>query len=199
MSRLFEQNTPGVLTLALEAVLRQVSPQPPLFVEVTPVGDSAPMHCYGNVERLVSVRGGEAVSGWIVYEGGAGRYLKLVHHHLWRTPDGTLVDPTPSDERRNLFLPDTTPYRKQASLYLQLDDSPETTEGIESMKQLDSEHLKLFERLRSSLTSSRIVPVRRSVRVGRNDRCPCNSGLKFKKCCGPVLSNRSRAQQDSPV
>src|SRR5215469_14821581 len=23
--------------------------------------------------------------------------------------------------------------------------------------------------------------------VGRNDPCPCNSGLKFKRCCGRVL------------
>jgi len=24
--------------------------------------------------------------------------------------------------------------------------------------------------------------------VGRNDPCPCGSGLKFKKCCGPLIS-----------
>jgi len=23
----------------------------------------------------------------------------------------------------------------------------------------------------------------RRVEIGRNDKCPCNSGLKFKKCC----------------
>jgi len=27
-------------------------------------------------------------------------------------------------------------------------------------------------------------PVRASVKVGRNDPCPCGSGKKFKKCCG---------------
>ena len=26
--------------------------------------------------------------------------------------------------------------------------------------------------------------VRREQTVGRNDRCPCGSGRKFKKCCG---------------
>jgi len=31
-----------------------------------------------------------------------------------------------------------------------------------------------------------IKPIRsRQDRVGRNDPCPCNSGKKFKKCCGP--------------
>jgi uncharacterized protein YecA (UPF0149 family) len=26
--------------------------------------------------------------------------------------------------------------------------------------------------------------VRRTNRVGRNEPCPCGSGLKFKRCCG---------------
>ncbi len=29
--------------------------------------------------------------------------------------------------------------------------------------------------------------VRESAKVGRNDPCPCGSGLKFKKCCGHAL------------
>ena len=27
--------------------------------------------------------------------------------------------------------------------------------------------------------------IRKSPKVGRNDPCPCGSGRKFKKCCGP--------------
>ena len=36
-----------------------------------------------------------------------------------------------------------------------------------------------------------VTPVKRkSVKVGRNEACPCNSGKKFKKCCGDVnISN----------
>jgi hypothetical protein len=28
------------------------------------------------------------------------------------------------------------------------------------------------------------MPVRNVTKAGRNDPCPCSSGLKFKKCCG---------------
>jgi preprotein translocase subunit SecA len=28
------------------------------------------------------------------------------------------------------------------------------------------------------------VRIARSVKVGRNDACPCGSGKKWKKCCG---------------
>ena len=27
-------------------------------------------------------------------------------------------------------------------------------------------------------------PVRKQKKPGRNDPCPCGSGLKYKKCCG---------------
>ena len=27
-------------------------------------------------------------------------------------------------------------------------------------------------------------PIRKTVRVGRNDPCPCGSGKKYKHCCG---------------
>jgi uncharacterized protein YecA (UPF0149 family) len=38
------------------------------------------------------------------------------------------------------------------------------------------------ERLEKGETESlRITEARR---IGRNDPCPCNSGIKFKKCCG---------------
>jgi SWIM/SEC-C metal-binding protein len=30
----------------------------------------------------------------------------------------------------------------------------------------------------------RPTPLRNPVKVGRNDPCPCGSGLKYKKCCG---------------
>ncbi|MDR2175220.1 MAG: SEC-C domain-containing protein, partial [Synergistaceae bacterium] len=30
-------------------------------------------------------------------------------------------------------------------------------------------------------------PVRKGVRIGRNDLCPCGSGKKYKHCCGKGL------------
>lgn len=33
-----------------------------------------------------------------------------------------------------------------------------------------------------------------SKRVGRNDPCPCGSGIKFKKCCLPLLEDRERLE-----
>ena len=35
-----------------------------------------------------------------------------------------------------------------------------------------------------TLTASEIPYQRNQAKIGRNDPCPCNSGKKFKKCCG---------------
>ena len=45
---------------------------------------------------------------------------------------------------------------------------------------------KWFESLPDSMVSKQIV--RDTPKIGRNERCPCNSGKKYKKCC-LLLSN----------
>ncbi len=35
--------------------------------------------------------------------------------------------------------------------------------------------------------------------VGRNDDCPCGSGLKFKRCCIDRVERKSRAERDSAL
>lgn len=49
--------------------------------------------------------------------------------------------------------------------------------------QRKEEHLRTWER---RLNAQRVAPgeIRTSVKVGRNDRCPCGSGLKHKHCHG---------------
>ncbi|KAF0191220.1 MAG: yecAH [Gammaproteobacteria bacterium] len=44
----------------------------------------------------------------------------------------------------------------------------------------------LYEAVLSAPGAETHEPVR-SEKIGRNDPCPCGSGKKYKKCCGPVL------------
>lgn len=58
----------------------------------------------------------------------------------------------------------------------------------EARENLDGLVLEVYEALapaRRSLAGqvTRQQPVRRGVKVGRNDPCPCGSGKKYKKCC----------------
>jgi hypothetical protein len=43
---------------------------------------------------------------------------------------------------------------------------------------------QLHAKARSKPPQTRVEPSRPPPKVGRNDPCPCGSGLKFKKCCG---------------
>ncbi|MCM8801061.1 MAG: preprotein translocase subunit SecA [Candidatus Omnitrophica bacterium] len=42
----------------------------------------------------------------------------------------------------------------------------------------------LDSRSESFPSSEKPIPVKNTVKVGRNDPCPCGSGKKYKKCCG---------------
>ena len=38
-------------------------------------------------------------------------------------------------------------------------------------------------KIKKALANRKVRQIRVVPRIGRNDPCPCNSGLKFKKCC----------------
>ncbi|UJL48206.1 SEC-C domain-containing protein [Virgibacillus sp. NKC19-16] len=47
--------------------------------------------------------------------------------------------------------------------------------------------MELFEQEKKALQplpASKKNESKKSVKVGRNDPCPCGSGKKYKKCCG---------------
>ncbi|MGA2449110.1 MAG: preprotein translocase subunit SecA [Polyangiaceae bacterium] len=45
-----------------------------------------------------------------------------------------------------------------------------------------------------------VQPIRReSPKIGRNDPCPCGSGLKFKKCHGAALDDSDGSDHDAPA
>jgi hypothetical protein len=167
------------------------------LIDITPLPGCVAMFCYGNVDACIGREGGCREEGWIIYEGWGGRYLKLIHHCLWRTSDGRLVDVTPSDEVRNLILPDTVRNNGDGvpARYIALDPSAEVAETIAFCEDMDRRVMEMFRR-RLGVGERRVRFDRPSktqpfVRaggpgiVGRNHPCPCGSGKKFKKCCMP--------------
>ncbi len=189
------QETPPEITPEIRDALRRVSPSTPFYIDFTPLPGCSSMFCYGNVDDCIRREGGCREEGWIVYEGWGGRYLKLIHHCLWRSPDGSLVDVTPSDEVHNLFLPDSVRNHGEGvpARYIALDLTREVAETIAFCKDEDRQCSEFIRRLEGEWKrtvglgrSSKTQPIKRPDRstiVGRNDPCPCGSGKKFKKCC----------------
>ena len=70
-----------------------------------------------------------------------------------------------------------------------------TQENIQNLLDkaiLRHEDLSMFQRPNAQEHKEpekpKIAPVKNMAKVGRNDPCPCGSGLKYKKCCGKMES-----------
>lgn len=59
-------------------------------------------------------------------------------------------------------------------------------EGPGLRQRFDKLRNEVEQRIESGETESATIVEHR--RIGRNDACPCGSGVKFKKCCGKRLS-----------
>jgi hypothetical protein len=130
--------------------------------------------------------------GWMIWI-RPNILLNAAAHAIWVSETDEKLDITPKYEDKILFLHDDTlafsGYRI-GSKYKALTASPLVEEFIrllEKQSEIISQtattqvHLSyplgLSERLNEiNLTFNR--------KAGRNEQCPCQSGLKYKKCCG---------------
>jgi len=67
-----------------------------------------------------------------------------------------------------------------------LEDAPERRSAATALiiRHFMAYRIALRRSLEAQPEPQRIAPVRSSPKVGRNDPCPCGSGIKYKKCCG---------------
>lgn len=191
---MIRETTPARITqVIIDFCASITSDSSPEYIDVCPAPWAALNECFNNVYRMVKQYGGSMISGWAVWQRG-NMLLDAEAHAIWRAPDGKLIDITPHsyNEKRILFLFDssvcyqgiTIPSHRQA-----LTDSPLVAEFI----RLYSERDHIMQT--STLGNVYVMPADLhnrinalqfifSQEVGRNDPCPCGSGLKYKKCCG---------------
>jgi hypothetical protein len=178
----------------------------PVTVPVEVAADGEVLDCFANVRRVVERSGGRTVFGWSIWE-WRNIYLEAIHHAIYESPTGTLIDVTPlqmTNVDRILFLPDdTVPYDfenedhviRRDSHRLALRKDP-LIENLFATKKAHDDFLNKVPGVGvanvSLADASRMTKVKvenaRCVRAigmkytGRNDPCFCGSGIKFKKC-----------------
>lgn len=191
---MIRETTPARITqVIIDFCASITSDSSPEYIDVCPAPWAALNECFNNVYRMVKQYGGSMISGWAVWQRG-NMLLDAEAHAIWRAPDGKLIDITPHsyNEKRILFLFDssvcyqgiTIPSHRQA-----LTDSPLVAEFIRLYSERD--HIMQTATLGNVYVMpadlhNRINALQLifSQEVGRNDPCPCGSGLKYKKCCG---------------
>lgn len=61
------------------------------------------------------------------------------------------------------------------------------TESEQLRRKFEQRRAELEARIESGETQK--ATIRETRRIGRNDPCPCGSGMKFKKCCGSRIAD----------
>ncbi len=100
--------TPASVTSELAALCRSlVDDCDAVYVEVQPLVGAASNECFVLVDEQVDARGGQAVSGWALWEFPT-LFVEAEFHCVWRGPDGRLIDIAPkrAEVARVLFLRD---------------------------------------------------------------------------------------------
>jgi len=181
----------------------------PISVTPTPPHDAPFNDCVRLVDAAVQSGGGERVDGWAIWE--RPRILvEAEFHSVWNTPDGSLRDlsPLPSGIESRLFLPDpglVYDGRQINNVRRAIDSHPSLTRLIAAYDahfEVLNRGERAFQHGAVSIPSDEIRPVvarmvaaerevaarltttTRRRKLGRNERCPCGSGLKYKKCHG---------------
>lgn len=98
--------TPRLISPAIAAFCESISPEQPVYLEVTPSSFAQIGRCYLNAEYEADRIGGEPTLGWLIWE-LPGVFLTAEHHAVIEV-DGKYIDVTPqfNSEKRVLFLPD---------------------------------------------------------------------------------------------
>lgn len=70
----------------------------PRILQLAPHPKASFHRCVQNVETIVSIYGGKALSGWHISE-WPGLYLEARSHDVWECHEGKIIDPTPTTMR----------------------------------------------------------------------------------------------------
>lgn len=194
------ETTPAKVTDKIMELCEKVVPGAvPVYVPVEAAGWSRLHECFPNVQRMIREQGGRQVNGWAIWQ-WANIMVEVEAHSVWQSPEGELVDITPHDneEKRILFLcDDSMVYSGQqiGNVRLAITGSPLVAELIDLSERAEAimrdykpgtkiPVMELRERLLPLKERREMIVEQLSQKVGRNDSCPCQSGLKYKKCCG---------------
>lgn len=186
------ETTPPKITREIKRLCRKIAPESNLIlVPVKPASDASLNECFPNVKSMVEKCGGEISSGWVIWQ-WANILIEAEAHAVWKSPNGDMIDITPHDAREEaiLFLPDgkviyagtPIPSNRMAltksklverfiQLYKKWDDMAYLDSAADA--KLDSIGRELLE-IRNKFNRP----------ASRNSPCPCESGLKYKQCCG---------------
>lgn len=189
------ETTPPTITPVIVELCKFINKDiPPFYVDVIPEPYALQNECFPNVQAKIMRDGGTYINGWAIWQWG-NALIDAEAHSLWQSDDGRLVDITPHSygEKQILFVPDTSV--EFEGVIIPNKRAPLTTSPtIARLIDLCNTKDYILQQSGTSKTCAipkvlidEILRLQIAIRqeVSQNDLCPCGSGLKYKKCCGP--------------
>lgn len=148
--------------------------------------------CFINVAKKVNINQGRQVNGWAIWQ-WANRMIEAEAHSVWENDEGKLIDITPHDrgEKEILFLRDESVIYTGKSIpsrRVPLSQSPLVCELIKIRDVIDKYKCnsvdKEVEIPAELLIKVMMIQIQMNQKAKGYEPCPCQSGLKYKKCCG---------------
>jgi len=189
------ETTPPYITKALYAFCRSVTVEQPEYINVSKTQGYRPNQCFPNVQEQISRFGGAMQCGWTIWD-WPNIMITAEAHANWVSPEGEKYDITPKDETKILFLPDSRVQYdgySMPSLRKPYTNSPLVMELILLRDYMD----EMTSMIEPDSNDNRIVslpaPILKRIHeiqlifrqpTNQNSTCPCQSGLKYKRCCG---------------
>lgn len=162
------------------------------YVDVIPEQYSTFNNCFPNVKKMVEKKGGIQIYGWSIWK-WTNIFIEAEAHSVWKSPEGKLIDITPhiGGEDRILFLEDNSLIYDGnliRSRRKPLTSSPLVKEYIDLAIRKENVIINSVGKtvsLPGDIVQKMLyIETILKSKVGRNDLCPCQSGLKYKRCCG---------------
>lgn len=189
-----------------EICRRVVADAKPVLLPITAEPEDEPLNCFGNVRQRVAKNGGRIVFGWAVWE-WPKVYVEAEHHAVYENPQGNWLDITPSEVPgidSRVFIEDTSAIYDFENEGIRRDNhrfafkrDPLIEEFFNSARRAHDAmnalpgigNIEVFPEVAQKLgrlqqAHARLVVQLAMKYLGRNDRCFCESGKKFKACHG---------------
>jgi hypothetical protein len=77
----------------------------PGYLDTKPDTNAKVLDCFQNVKNHIQKYGGSTQHGWLIWE-WPNIMIEAEFHAVWKSEDGVLVDVSPNEYSRVLFLPD---------------------------------------------------------------------------------------------
>lgn len=97
--------TPNRINIRVKLIAGKICENPEImYIAVIPEKHSLENECFPNVQEKIKKDGGETVYGWQMWE--RGHFIEAEFHGVWKSPEREIIDITPKQEDRILFVTD---------------------------------------------------------------------------------------------